>query len=157
MDFPASMLALVQQQLALQGRIGATRLYVTPDTGSIAAGQDSAGLTVRFTEDGYVLAMYAQEKEHATAASYAGTGIRLQFGGTQDFAVDGNGGPAYPSMLGLVGGVSNWFPMMRRVNKGDLYIVTFRNGTAAGITPQATFAFIADADLERMSKDNAGH
>jgi hypothetical protein len=155
-DFPQSMLALVQQTLALQGRIGATRLYVTPDAIAIANNNDSAGLTVRFTENGYVLALYAQEAQQATAASYAGTGLRLQFGGTQDFAVDGNGGPAYPSLLGLVGGVNNWFPMMRRVEKGELYIVTFRNRTGAPITPQATFAFIADVDLEKMSQDNAG-
>lgn len=153
-DFPQSVLELVQKQLALTGRVGATRVYVTPAI-TAAAGLDSAPVPIRFTSPGYVLAMYGQESSQATVASYAQTGVRAQINGNEDLHIDGNGGPAFAKMMGLFGGVNNWFPLCRRVLQGDLWIFTFRNGTAGLITPEVELAFFADADIERMAARNS--
>jgi hypothetical protein len=152
-DFPQSMLALVQQTLALQGRIGATRIYVTPPAVGVLAGTLSDPLSVRFTTPGYVLALYGQEAQQATFASYAQTSVKVEIDGVENLIVDGNGGgPAFQSLAGLVGGVNNWFPIMRRVVQGDLWVFTFQNGSAGPITPGMSLAFLADADLARMAQ-----
>ena len=153
MDFPRNILALAQQTLALMGRVGATRVYTTPPVTALPGpGTISQPAAVRFTTPGWVLAMYGQESQQATPASYARTGVRVQIGGDQDLFIDGNGGPSYGSMLALFGGVNNWFPLVRRVVQGDLWITTFRNNDPAlAITPEVEFAFFADADLAQMA------
>jgi hypothetical protein len=155
-DFPQSTLGLVKEQLALMGRIGATRLYTTPPVASpAAAGGVSQPTTIRFNEPGYVLSMYGAELAIATAASQAQTGMRLQINGDEDYAVNGNGGAGFPSLLCLFGSVTNWMPMMRRVVQGDLYVFTFENNTAAGIiAPQVVLACLMDADVARMKEIN---
>ncbi len=153
MDFPQSVLEMVQKQLALSGRVGATRVYVTPAVAA-AAGNDTPPAPIRFTSPGYVLAMYGQESTQATLAAYAQTGVRCQINGNEDLFIDGNGGPAFAKLLGLFGGVVNWFPLLRRVVQGDSWIFTWRNGTALGITPEAELAFFAEADIARMAQQN---
>ena len=92
MDFPQSVLAMTQQQLALMGRVGATRVYVTPPAPA-ALLSTSQPVPIRFTAPGYVLALYGQESAQATLASYARTGVRVQVNGDEDLFIDGNGGP----------------------------------------------------------------
>lgn len=151
-DFPKNVFDLLTQQLASTGRIGATRLYLTPDVPSpAAAGGVSTPATIRFNEDGIVLAMYGQETDTATAALFAQTAVRCQIGGTQDLFVDGQGGPAFAPMLALFGGVNNWFPLMRRVTRGSLWTFTFQNNTAAGlIDPKIILAMISDEDVQKQ-------
>jgi hypothetical protein len=139
------------------GRVGATRIYVTPPAtfSSTTPGSLSDATAIRFTEPGYVLSMYGAELGIATAASQAKTGLRMQINGDEDIAVSGNGGPAYPSLLGLFGSVNNWFPLMRRVTQGDLWVFTFSNDNNAAIVPQVQLACLMDADVERMKQINA--
>ena len=156
-DFPQSQLDLIKQQLALMGRIGASRYYVTPEAtfSSTTAGSQSNACNIRFNEPGYILSMYGAERLIVTAASQAKTGMRLQVNGDEDIAVNGNGGPAFPSMLALFGGVNNWQPLMRRVTQGDLYTFTFENNNGAAIRPQVTLACLMDSDIARMKEINA--
>ena len=155
-DYPQSTLGLVKEQLALMGRVGATRIYVSPPAtfASTAPGSLSDATAIRFTEPGYVLAMYGAELMIATAASQAKTGLRTQINGDEDIAVSGNGGPAYPSLLGLFGSVNNWLPLMRRVTQGDLWVFTFENNNNAAINPQVQLACLMDADVARMKAIN---
>jgi hypothetical protein len=147
-DYPKSVFELLQQQLASVGRIGATRYFVTSFVSSPnAAGGISAPVPVRFNITGICLAMYGQETDTATVAAYAQCGVRVQIGGTEDLFVDGQGGPAFAPMLALFGGVSNWTPLMRRIQPGVDWVFTFQNNTAAGtINPKIVLACIADAD-----------
>lgn len=153
-DFPRQVFELLQQQLASTGRVGATRWLQTPSVGTIAAvaGQQSGPAPIRFPERGIVLAMYGQVQE-ASAANYASMAMRVQVGGQEDLFLDGQGGPAFLPFLGLFGGVSNWQPVMRRVIPGVDWVFTFQNvvGTAT-LTPSCQLSFIADADVEKLSK-----
>jgi len=149
-DFPKHVFDLLQQQLASTGRIGATRYFVSPDVASPAAGAVSTPSTIRFTERGIALALYGQEGEFATQLTFAGTGVRCQIGGTEDLFVDGQGGPAFASMLTLFGGQNCWTPLVRRVTPGTDWTFTFRNRTAGVIAPSVTIGFIGDADVARM-------
>jgi len=152
-DFPKHVFDLLQQQLASTGRAGATRYFVTPFVASpSAAGGLSTPSNVRFTERGIALAMYGQESVAASALTFAQTGVRCQIGGTEDLFVDGQGGPAFASMLALFGGQNCWTPLLRRVVPGVDWTFTFQNNTPAGtINPQVTIAFIADRDLANMA------
>jgi hypothetical protein len=151
-DFPKHVFDLLQQQLANTGRIGATRYFVTPDVVSpAAAGGISTPASIRFSEKGIALAMYGQEAEVASQLTFAQCGVRCQIGGTEDLFVDGQGGPAFCSMLTLFGGQNCWTPLLRRVTPGVDWTFTFRNRRAAGnILPTVTIAVIADADVARM-------
>lgn len=150
-DFPKSVFDQLQQQLASTGRIGATRYFVTPDvTSPAAAGGISTPSTIRFTEKGIALAMYGQEAVAASALTFAQCGVRCQIGGTEDLFVDGQGGPAFASMLMLFGGQNCWTPLLRRVTPGVDWTFTFRNRTPAGtIDPSIIIAVIADSDVAR--------
>jgi len=155
-DFPSSQLALVKEQLALMGRIGATRIYVTPPVPNVAAATTSnQPSNVRFNEPGWILAMYGVETLQATFASQATFALRVQINGDQDFVINGNGGPGYASFLGLFGGVVNWIPIMRRVVQGDLWTFTYQNNDPVNASNgQIQLACLMDADVERMQQLN---
>jgi hypothetical protein len=144
-DFPQNVLDLIKEQLAFSGRIGASMARVTP---VVALGQPSV---VRFTQPGYVLAMYGQT-DAGTPASYADVVMRLLINGDQDFFVDGLGGPAFAGFLGLFGGSSNWFPIMRRVVQGDQWAFFFQSQSGGTPIPQVTLAMLNDLDVARMKE-----
>lgn len=150
-DFPKSVFEAAMHQVAMSGRIGASRYFVTPSVGAVGAGLDSIPAPVRFNQKGIALAIYGQVAS-GTVADYAGTSVRIQIGGTEDIVMDGQGSPSFIPMLAAFGGVANWQPIMRRVVPGVDWIFTFRNSTAGSVTPQCTIAFLADVDVEQMSK-----
>jgi hypothetical protein len=160
-DFPKSIFELLQQQIAQTGRMGATRVFVTPQVQpmTVGGGAQSAPVPVRFNEKGWALALYGQEGNLATPASFAQTAVRFQIGGTEDFFVDGQGGPSAGSFLSLFGGVNNWFPLLRRVVPGVDWIFTFQNNSPVGapltLSPSVEIAVIADADVAEMIKQQA--
>lgn len=157
-DFPKHVFDLLQQQLSSTGRAGATRFFTTPAVASpAAAGGLSVPSNIRWTEKGIALALYGQEAEVASQLTFAQTAVRLQIGGTEDFFVDGQGGPSFGSFLALFGGVNNWTPLLRRVTPGVDWTFTFQNNRAAGnILPSCMVSFIADKDIANMMNSAKG-
>lgn len=159
-DSPKNVLDVQYRILAETGRVGSARFKQTVDTGVIPVSSDANPGPLNWDADGYVIAMYGQTVSDAPSCSaldYALTRFRLQFGGTEDLITDGRGAPDFGPMLGFVGGVSNWMPLMRRVRRGDLWVVTFRNaGTVNGQSPKMTFAWLTDADIAKLQAAAAG-
>lgn len=154
-DFPKQIFDLLTQQMASTGRIPGTRWITTPSVGTVLAGADSITVPILFPTRGIVLAMYGQTVSTtptANAVDFAGTRFRLQTGGTEDLIVDGRGGPAFMPFLASFGGVANWQPLVRGVEPGVNWQVTFRNLSAVDQRPEMIFAFIADADVQRMAQ-----
>jgi hypothetical protein len=152
-EHPLSLIQFAQQQLAQFGRAGATRIVNVPalSTPVPISGSSQAPL-LTWRDPGTVIALYGQELT-GTVAKFASTALRLQFPGDEDFITNGSAGD-FASLLALVGPNTNWFPMIRRVRRGDNWIATYRNDDAAATaTPAISFAFIADADLERVERD----
>jgi hypothetical protein len=158
-DFPVSVIEWTQKQLGQYGRLGATRVVKVPDlpapipatTGSLA---QAPLLTWR--DPGTVISLYAQELS-GLLPKFAQTDVRLQFSGDEDLITNGSAGDFAP-LLALVGPNTNWFPITRRVKRGDVWTVTYRNSDPSGIStayPSMLFAFIADADLGRAARDMA--
>lgn len=141
----------LREMLALVDRAGATRYLQAPSFGSVAAATDSTPQPVRFTWDGFVVALYGGIQS-AAAADYGGASLRVQIGGTEDMFVDGQGGPAFVSFLGLFGGVPNMQRIVRRVSRGDLWTFTVRNATAGAIVPSVFLSFLADKDVQAASQ-----
>lgn len=153
-DFPKQVFDLLTQELASTGRIPGTRWITSPSVGSIAAGADSITVPILFPARGIVLAMYGQtvsDVPACTALDFAGVRCRLVVGGTEDLVLDGRGGPSFLPMLAAFGGVANWMPLVRAVEPGVNWQITFRNLSAAAQTPELLFAFIADQDVARMA------
>lgn len=153
-DYPKQILDLLTQELASTGRIPGTRWITSPDVGSVLAGQDSITVPILFPMRGIVLALYGQTVSatpSANSVDYAGVRFRLQVGGTEDLILDGRGGPSFLPMLGAFGGVANWMPLLRTVEPGVNWQLTFRNRSAVTQTPEVDFTFIADADIARMA------
>jgi len=157
-DFPKHVFDLLQQQLASTGRVGATKFFVTSpvSVSPTANGGLSVPVPVRFTDRGIALCMYGVERVSASQFSMANCAVRVQIGGTEDYFVDGLGGPAFCPFLALFGTVSNWTPMLRRVTPGVDWVFTFQNnlptpGPPTTINPQIVIAVIADADIARMT------
>lgn len=157
-DFPPNVVELVQRQLSQFGRVGATKVYLFPLLAAPIAANTSGGPTgtvsvpsnIRFREPGTVIALYGQEAT-GTVAKFAQTAIRIQVGGQEDLWTDGNAGVFIP-MLAAFGPNLNWFPLWRRAIPGVDWTITWRNDdTGATAFPQTMLAFIADADLARMS------
>lgn len=150
-DFPPNVVDLIQRQLSQFGRVGSTKIYVFPAlAGTLAGGGTiSAPSNIRFREPGTVIALYGQELA-GTVAAFAATAIRIQVGGQEDLFTDGNSGTFIP-MLAAFGPTVNWFPLWRRAIPGVDWTITFQNNAGSAITPSAMLAFIADADLARMS------
>lgn len=150
-DFPPNVVELIQRQLSQFGRVGATKIYVTPALpAAIAAvaGTESAPQTIRFREPGTVIACYGQEQA-GTAAKFATTEVRVRIGGNEDLFTDGQSGIFVP-MLALFGQTQNWFPLWRRALPGVDWTITYRNQSGAQTaTPSFLLAFIADADIAR--------
>lgn len=154
-DFPKQVYDLLTQQLASTGRIPGTRWITSPDVGSVVAGSDSITVPILFPAKGIVLAMYGQTVSStptANAVDFAGVRFRLQVGGTEDLVLDGRGGPSFMPMLASFGGVANWMPLLRTVEPGVNWQITFRNRSAVTQNPEMVFAFIADADVQRMAR-----
>lgn len=157
LDFPKSVFDQIQQQLASQGRIGATRVLQTQPVASPALNQISTPTAIRFPQKGFALAMYGQDAQ-ATPGAYATDRMRVQIGGTEDLFVDGQGGPAFVPMLALFGGVNNWFPLLRRVQPGVDWVFTFQNQNTDTniIAPTVCISVIYDADVGNMMAQQAG-
>lgn len=154
---PIPVIQWAQQQLSQFGRIGATRLVNVPALSaavgiSVGTGTLSQAPLLTWRDPGTVIAAYGQELT-GTTAKMASTAARIQFMGDEDFITNGNAGDFAP-FLGLFGPNVNWFPMTRRVKRGDNWTITYRNQDAAAVAnPAMTFAFIADADLGRVERD----
>ena len=146
-----------QQQLVQFGRLGATRIYKVPDlAAAIAAGAAVIGTPplLTFTEPGTVIALYGQELA-GTLPKFAMTDVRVQFAGDDDLITNGTAGDFSP-LLALVGFSVNWFPLIRRVARNDSWTITYRNRDAGATAfPTVQFAFLADADLNRVAADMA--
>jgi hypothetical protein len=156
-DYPLPAIQWAQQQLSQYGRIGATRLIKVPDLAAavpISAGTGTLAQAPSLTwrDRGTVIAMYGQELA-GTVAKFASTAFRLVLTGDVDLVSNGNGGDFAP-LLAVFGPNVNWFPMTRRVDRGDNWAVTWRNQDAgATATPTMMFAFIADSDLASVERD----
>jgi len=156
-DYPIPAIQWAQQQLSQFGRIGATRLIKVPDLAaaigvSVGAGTLAAAPPLVWRDSGTVIAMYGQELA-GTVAKFAATAFRLVLTGDVDFISNGNGGDFAP-ILATFGPNVNWFPMTRRVQRGDNWAVTWRNQDAAATaTPAMLFAFIADTDMAKVEQD----
>ncbi len=152
MNTQQAILDLTQRAISLSGRPGATRVYVVSLSAAIAAvaGTEQQASPLSFQEDGTVLAIYGQEQA-GTAAKYAKTEVRVQIG-AEDLFTTGQAG-AFVPMLALFPPGQPYFPIMRRVQVGVPWNVTFRNQDgAATATPTLCLAFIADADLRRAAR-----
>ncbi len=153
-DYPIPAIQWAQQQLSQYGRIGATRLIKVPDISTAIAAV--AGTTVpapplNWRDNGTVIAMYAQERA-GTVAKFALTEFRLVLTGDVDLVSNGNGGDFAP-LLAVVGPNVNWFPMTRRVSRGDIWATTWRSQDGAATAfPTMMFAFIADTDLASVQR-----
>lgn len=155
-DYPLPAIQWAQQQLSQFGRIGATRLIKVPDITTpvpvAPTGNVSQAPLLVWRDTGTVIALYAQERT-GTVAKFAQTEFRLVFTGDVDFTSNGSNGDFAP-LLAVVGPNVNWFPMTRRVKRGDNWTITWRNqDTVAVANPTMVFAFIADTDLASIERD----
>lgn len=150
-----------QEQLVRFGRLGATRVMKVPDLTAVVP-IAAAVLTpstaqpplLTFTEPGTVIALYGQELT-GTLPKFASTEVGLQFSGDDSLVSNGKAADFFP-LLGLVGFSTNWFPMLRRVGRNDSWTITYRSrDTVATAFPSLGFAFLADADLNRVAEDMA--
>ncbi len=159
MDYPAAVLEMVQKQVALYGRTGATNIVRVPDLAAAMATAtglvpvEVAAPPLVFQEPGYVVAMYGQTRRGG-AADFANVELRLQINGERDLINAGENGPTFFPFLGLFGPSLNWFPLTRRVAKKEIWQLTYRNydGTNTQI-PTVGFAFLSDAQLAKMTAE----
>lgn len=149
-EWPQHYLEYIMRTLAAYGRIGATKLLTFPSFGALAAGAFSSPQTIRIREPGTILGIYG-DTLNATAPAFAGLQCRVQIGGTEYLWTDGQS-PTYVSLLSLVGGAQNWFPLLRRAIPGVDWVADFVNNSALTDTPSLKLAFIADADVGRQMK-----
>jgi len=155
---PINPVQWAQQQLSQYGRIGATRVIKVPQLAaplSAVVGAVAQAPILTWRDPGTVIALYAQERT-GTLAKFAGTEVSVQFTGDEFLVTNGTGSDFAP-LLSLVGPNTNWFPITRRVRRGETWSVTYRQEDPAGTTsdPSVLFAFIADADLGRITRDMA--
>lgn len=127
--------------LALQGRVGASKIYTFP-LPAVGAGQVSPPQTVTFRRSGLLVAVYGQPGD-GSVAGFSGLSIRLTSGSNEDLFTDGNTFQ-YVSMLSLFGFSSNWFPLMRRVSQSGTFSCSVRNATAGALTPEVCLAVLED-------------
>lgn len=159
MDFPGSLIGMLQDALAKQGRIPATGVVRVPDPLvpiplSPGVGQSSPGQSpaLKFSESGFIVALYGQERV-GSPFKFANTEIRIQINGTTDLFTSGEAGPAFFPMLGLFGPNVHWFPMMVPVEKGDLWQVSYANfDTGAAANPTVGGAFLSDRKLADIAR-----
>ena len=155
-DYPAAVIAMVQEQVSRMGRIGATGIVRVPDVAAavavFAAGQpgQAPAPPLVFQEPGYAIALYGQERT-GTPAKFASTEIRVTINGIRDVITEGNAGGAFFPMLGLFGPNLNWFPLTVRVEKNDVWQLQYRNFDAAAVAnPVVGLAFLSDVLIQRM-------
>lgn len=151
-DFPPNVVELIQRQLTQFGRVGATKIYAAPDLpAALAAGTNSPPLNIQFKEPGSAIAFYAQSVGDgvADATAFATTRVKVEIGGQENIFTDGQVG-VFRSLLALVGGAQNWFPIWRRVTPGIDWTVTWQNLSEVTVVPEFSIAVIADADLARQ-------
>ena len=146
--YPASQVELAQRVLAAMGRLGATNLITVPPlAAAIPISTTAAPVTVQWFEPAIVLGLYAQEAT-ATAAKYALSDIAIRIGNKPLFS-DGQAETFHP-LLGLVGGLVNWFPLNRLAVPRVDWTITWRNRDgAATMSPFASFAVIKDTPENR--------
>ena len=146
-EFPQQVDWLLRQ-LAQFGRVPAAQMFAsTPLAAPLAAGDTSPAVQVKFPEPGIVIALYGQEAA-GSAAALAGTEVRLQLEGVEDFFIDGLGGGTTFPLLGLVGGAQNWYPIMRRASGTSPWLVTWKNTQAAATaSPRLGLSFVSDRFL----------
>jgi len=155
-DHPIPAIAWAQAQLAQYGRIGSTRIMKVPDLAAPIAGVAGtvvAAPLLTFRDAGTVIALYSQELA-GTVAKFASTEIRVQFSGDEDLISNGSGGD-FAAILALCGPNVNWYPITRRVARGDNWAISWRNQSASTATPQCLFGFIRDSDLPALQKQYA--
>jgi hypothetical protein len=162
-DYPASLIAMVQEQVARMGRIGATGIVRVPDPVvalplAPAVNQPTEGPAppLRFLESGYAISLYGQERA-GSVFKFANTEVRIQINAQRDVITSGDAGGAFFPMLGLFGPNLNWFPLTVRVEKNDIWQLTYRNfDTAAAANPVMGMAFLSDVKLRDMAAQLAG-
>lgn len=153
-DYPLPIVQWTEQQLSQFGRIGATRLIKVPDLAvaiPAVAGSTAQAPLLTWRDSGTVIALFGQERT-GTPAKFALTEFRLVFTGDIDFCSNGSTGDFAP-LLSVVGPNVNWYPLTRRVKRGDNWTVTWKNQDAAAVcNPSMLFSFIADTDLASMQR-----
>jgi hypothetical protein len=160
MDFPASLIGMMQEGLAKQGRLPATGLVRVPDplvaipiSGGAGLSSPGSSPPLKFSESGHVIALYGQERT-GTQAKFASTEIQLLINGQSSLFTSGEAGPAFFPMLGLFGPSVHWFPMMVPVAKGDLWQVNYLNFDPAAVAmPTVGCAFLSHTKLDRMAAE----
>ncbi len=159
MDFPASYIATLQEQIGRLGRAGVTNIVrfqdlvaAVPVAVGVVPGEAPA-LPLTFQESGFIIGLYGQERT-GTPAKFAATEVRLQINGTYDVITAGDAGPAFFPMLAFFGPNVNWFALTARVQKRDIFQATYRNfDTAAVANPTMGFAFLSDRKVAEMVRE----
>lgn len=155
-QIPMSPILWAQQQLGKSGPTGATRIIVVPALAAVipaVVGAVAQNPLITWRDPGTVIALYGQERS-GTPAKFAQTEVSVQFSG-DEFLVTNGSAQDYAPLLALVGPNVNWYSMLRRVARGDVWAVSWRNmdPTPATADPTALFGFIADADLGRLQDE----
>ena len=151
---PTPLISWIQQQIAQYGQCGATKITRVPRLAAAVPavlGTEVQAPLLTWRDTGTVIAMYGQEIR-GTQAAYAETEVRVQFAGDDDLINNGAAGDFAP-MLALFGPNLNWFPIVRRVRRGDTWTITYKNGAANALTPSVLFAVLNDADVGRMQRE----
>jgi hypothetical protein len=151
-QYPAQVVNTILRQLSQYGQVGGSKVYKVPAlSAAVLAGQQAQAPVLQFREPGIVIALYGQERA-ATAQSYATTRIRIQIGGSEDLFTDGNVGVGL-SLLSLVGGAQNWYPIIRPAGPGVNWLITYENvSDDDDANPECQFSFLADADIARLDR-----
>lgn len=141
-DMPPSAIDTLQRIAAAYGRVGATRIYRPNIAAAIAAGATGQPVPVRIRRTGTLIALYGTTLG-ATAAEAAGLEVKIEFSGSESICTDGEDA-AFMSFRALFGDAANWFALNRRMREGQILSSTFKNVTAAPITPSLYYAILED-------------
>ncbi|MEJ7812892.1 MAG: hypothetical protein WKG32_20930 [Gemmatimonadaceae bacterium] len=155
----ADIVSMVQRQVAEMGQIGATNIVKVPDLDAVMAVAPSALVATEvaatplvFLESGWVIAMYGSERS-GLQAKKASTELRLTINGVRELVTYGTRGPAFAAFDALFGANMNWFSLMRRVAKDEVWHARYRNfDTVATAIPSLMFAFLSDVQAEKMAR-----
>ncbi len=153
------LLAVLQKQIADGGPIGVTQVVRVPDLSSfipVAASAVSPSVQpappLTWNEPGWVISMTAQERS-GELPQLAKLELLLLINGTRSLVNAGNAGPASYPLLALLGTQLKPFNLIRRVQKNDIWQVTYKNfDTANTAFPTVGFPFLSDADVARMTE-----
>lgn len=148
-QLPPSSIQWAQEQLQKFGPIGATKIVKVPALAAVipaVQGQLAQAPVLTWPDAGWVIAAFGQERT-GTVAKFASTEFNIQFPNDEFFVTNGKGADFMP-MLAAFGPNVNWMAITRRVERDDVWSVTYRNmDGAATADPSVLFGLIRDKDL----------